>query len=257
MIRHYRPDDFLSYWVEYIWLVDFKDLPEELRKDVIMPLGHMNVIFNLKDDYYIKLMEEKRRAQSVAIVGQIDKAFEVYYGASVFQIGIAMKPTAFKVLFDFDCDKYTNQTIEGTPELYELYENLKKIQTPEQKLNLMWDFLSMKLMKHKERNQQLDEMLQYVHTHLIHFRVHEMAEAFEISMITLERRFKKAVGISPKKYANIKRFIRERMDEDYYFDQAHMIKETKRFTTKTPKALTYQTKELTLKYLMDNENLQE
>ena len=73
-------------------------------------------------------------------------------------------------------------------------------------------------------------------------KIAAIAKELFISESTLERRFKKIVGTTPKKFAQIirLRYIINQMDrqkyldELLYYDQAHFIKEFKTLTGFTP-----------------------
>ncbi|SFF34658.1 AraC-type DNA-binding protein [Paenibacillus algorifonticola] len=57
MIRTFEPDNDLYKLVDYIWIVDFNFLADGNREDIIMPLGHINIIFNYGSPY--RLVGEK------------------------------------------------------------------------------------------------------------------------------------------------------------------------------------------------------
>jgi AraC-like DNA-binding protein len=73
-------------------------------------------------------------------------------------------------------------------------------------------------------------------------------EELHVSQSPLEKRFREAVGTSPKKFASIVRFknlIRDRAPgsslvelayEGGFYDQSHFIKEFKNFTGDTPES---------------------
>ena len=78
-------------------------------------------------------------------------------------------------------------------------------------------------------------------------RIGELTTALHTSQSPLEKRFRRYVGASPKKFAGIVRFRkmiaalergRGHLDSmaylDHYYDQAHFIKDFKRFTSMTP-----------------------
>jgi AraC-like DNA-binding protein len=78
----------------------------------------------------------------------------------------------------------------------------------------------------------------------------ELAQLAHLSRRQLERRFREAVGVSPKRFAEISRFARvfqhlkEQPNANWhdlaqscgYFDQAHFIREFRRFAGETPAA---------------------
>lgn len=77
-------------------------------------------------------------------------------------------------------------------------------------------------------------------------RIKELSEKLFISQSPLEKRFRKLVGTSPKKFASIVRFnavlndmnekkpLSEISFENNFFDQAHFIKDFKQYTGETP-----------------------
>ena len=77
-------------------------------------------------------------------------------------------------------------------------------------------------------------------------RIKELNEKLFISQSPFEKRFRKVVGTTPKKFASIVRFntvldnlnetktLTEICYENNFFDQAHFIKDFKQFTGDTP-----------------------
>lgn len=81
-------------------------------------------------------------------------------------------------------------------------------------------------------------------------RIEALADQLGVSRRQLERRFRAEIGVTPKALAMVMRFRRvldaiERRSEDWtaialrcgYFDQAHLIRDFKRFTGRTPGSL--------------------
>lgn len=88
--------------------------------------------------------------------------------------------------------------------------------------------------------------LALIHKSKGNIKIKELMEQLHISQSPLEKRFRQAVGASPKKFASIVRFkyviqqyssvssLTELGYEAGFFDQAHFIKEFKTFTGDTP-----------------------
>lgn len=88
--------------------------------------------------------------------------------------------------------------------------------------------------------------LALIHKSRGNIRIKELTEQLHTSQSPLEKRFRKAVGASPKKFASIIRFknaiqqygkvssLTELGYEAGFYDQAHFIKEFKTFTGDTP-----------------------
>jgi AraC-like DNA-binding protein len=103
-------------------------------------------------------------------------------------------------------------------------------------------------MKYKQADKLVIAALALIHKSKGTIRVSELMEELHVSQSPLEKRFRAAVGTSPKKFAAIVRFknlIRDRTPgsslvelayEAGFYDQSHFIKEFKNFTGDTPES---------------------
>jgi AraC-like DNA-binding protein len=100
------------------------------------------------------------------------------------------------------------------------------------------------------RNDRIDQLatnaIQRIHSTNGIVKIKKLVEDFHISQDVFEKRFRRAVGASPKQYASIIRMnsiIKLKTNDQNltdvafsgeYFDQPHFNKEFKRFTGQTP-----------------------
>ncbi len=255
-VEHVLPPEKLEKLIDYVWIVQYSNLPESKREDMIMPLGHLNIIFNFENAYYRMLGANGcEKLPNVLIAGQIQSAKKVLYEENVYQIGIAILPPAFMLLFNLNCNEITDRMVEGSAELWDLFENLKRIDTVEARINHIYAFLETKLEQYMKNDQLDTEMIEYIETHNTQFSAKEMADYFYMSLSTLERQFKKKIGLTPKVYADIIKFSSHVTDEEslksHYYDEAHLIKTSQKYTGKTTKQLLKTKDELTLKYILE------
>lgn len=108
----------------------------------------------------------------------------------------------------------------------------------------------------EKRTSRIEEMLAYVEQECEQLSIVKMAHHFRVSVSTLERSFKRDVGLTPKSYGNIVKFrkhveIKGRKNwlEHRYYDQSHLLKASHKFAGKTIKQLEKKLPELTLDYL--------
>jgi AraC-like DNA-binding protein len=130
-------------------------------------------------------------------------------------------------------------------ELLILEEQLCEANDDIKRINVIEEFLISRV------NQTGPDKLVLTALSLIHkskgkIRIKELTERLHISQSPLEKRFRQAVGASPKKFASIVRLknaVRHYANENSltslsyeagFYDQAHFIKEFKTFTGETP-----------------------
>ncbi|MEQ7049960.1 helix-turn-helix domain-containing protein [Paenibacillaceae sp. P-4] len=259
MIQTIKPITDLQKLVDYVWVVDFSDLGDDKREDIIMPLGHINIIFNYASPY--RLVEEKREITlpNAVVIGQMKRAKHVRYGQHLYQIGISLTPLGFIQLFHVPSFEFTEQVVhvdEVDPLLGELYREMRGCKDVEKQITAINHYLLHRLTLNKKDTSRIEQMLMHVEREYNNLNIVRMAKCFEISESTLERSFKKQIGLTPKAYGDIIKFRKLVEDEGLrkdiqigYYDQSHLIKTSKKFTGKTVKELEKPPHELTLHYV--------
>jgi AraC-like DNA-binding protein len=127
----------------------------------------------------------------------------------------------------------------------EVEEKLAATSTDKQRINMVEQFLLSQL-KDIQADKLIVEAVKLIYQSKGIIRVKELNEKLFISQSPLEKRFRKVVGTTPKKFASIIRFdtvldnlngtksLTEICYENNFFDQAHFIKDFKQFTGDTP-----------------------
>ncbi|GKS12092.1 AraC family transcriptional regulator [Paenibacillus chitinolyticus] len=266
MIRTFEPDNVLHKLVDYIWIVDFNFLADGNRGDIIMPLGHINIIFNYGSAYRLVGEKEEMVIPDAAVIGQMKEAKHVQYGQHLYQIGISLTPLGFIKLFHEPGLELTGrivQVIDVDPDLDELYLMMMTSKDVEQRMKAINQFLMHKLALNEKDTGRIEEMLTYVEREYESLNIVSMAKFFGVSVSSLERFFKKYIGLTPKAYGNIVKFRKHVEDEGlrrdmqyHYYDQSHLIKTSKKFAGKTIKELEELPDELTLGYLWHGQQQQ-
>ncbi len=132
-------------------------------------------------------------------------------------------------------------------ELLILEEQLCAAKTDVNKIKVVEQFLISRLKQPVADNLVLGA-LSLIHKAKGNIRMKELMEQLHTSQSPLEKRFRQAVGTSPKKFASIVRFkhtlqlfdsqrsLTKLGYEAGFYDQAHFIKEFKNFTGETPES---------------------
>ena len=124
-------------------------------------------------------------------------------------------------------------------------EQLSSAATDKQRIKMVEQFL-LSEMKHIQMDQLVVEAVRLIYESRGTIRIRELNEKLFISQSPFEKRFRKIVGTTPKKFASIVRFnsVLDNLDntkslteicyENNFFDQAHFIKDFRQFTGDTP-----------------------
>lgn len=127
----------------------------------------------------------------------------------------------------------------------EVEEKLVLAATDKQRIKIVEQFLLSQL-KDIHADKLIVEAVKLIYQSNGTIRIKELNEKLLISQSPFEKRFRKVVGTTPKKFASIVRFntvldnlansksLTEICYENNFFDQAHFIKDFKQFTGATP-----------------------
>jgi AraC-like DNA-binding protein len=127
----------------------------------------------------------------------------------------------------------------------EVEEKLAMTATDKQRIKIVEQFLFVQL-KDIETDKLIVEAVKLIYQTKGTIRIKELSERLFISQSPFEKRFRKVVGTTAKKFASIVRFntvldnlnevktLTEICYENNFFDQAHFIKDFKQFTGDTP-----------------------
>jgi len=168
----------------------------------------------------------------------INKLKELYSDIS-FEIKIIK--TTGDIILDKTLDKIGGKGIF----INEIEEKLSVASTDKQRIKIVEYFLLTQL-KDIKTDKLIIEAVKLIYQTKGTIRVKELNEKLCISQSPFEKRFRKIVGTTPKKFSSIIRFnavldklndtksLTEICYENNFFDQAHFIKDFKHFTGQTP-----------------------
>ncbi len=130
-------------------------------------------------------------------------------------------------------------------DVQEVEEKLSHATGDGQRIKIVETFLLSRL-KDIQTDQLIVEAVNLIYASKGAIRISAICEKLYISQSPLEKRFRKIVGTTPKKFASIVRFntvldqlvqaksLTDICFEHNFFDQAHFIKDFKQFTGETP-----------------------
>jgi len=135
--------------------------------------------------------------------------------------------------------------IFGRQQISETEEKLSVANSNQKRIYIIEQFLLSQLKK-TVQDQLIVAAIKLIYQSKGSIRIKEINDKLAISQSPFEKRFRKLVGVSPKKFSSIVRFnnvlnqlgtektLAEICYENNFFDQAHFIKDFKQYTGDTP-----------------------
>ncbi len=251
--KQYKTSPDLQPYIDCIWFENLFDrIEHRCKKQLLIPDQSVELIFT---DHKIHRSIEGRKEENGLkshLAGMKTKWQHVSLTGSSL-LSIRFKPFAlrhFTRLPILDTiDQHLNiETVFG-PEVLELEAKLFEQTDIFQQIYLIEQFLKKCLHKHQLQPSFFDVLLDRVLKTYGQISIHELAHSFKISTKTVERYFLMHLGIPPKKFCRLVRFVYTiRLQQQcknialtslaydaFYYDQNHFIKEIKKFTGLVPK----------------------
>lgn len=242
----YLPSEILRPYIKYLVVSE-----EEREKEYkVFPFTGLVIGFQYKGQLSTVREDEVSQLSSAGISGIAD-GYKVYRNSS--QIGtilVYFTEIGFTQFAEHPANELFNLSISLDDifiksKVEEVEERLAEALTDKQRIKLVEQFLINHL-----RNVEIDklvvEAVKLIFQSHGNIRIKELNEKLCISQSPFEKRFRKVVGTTPKKFASIVRFnnvlddlnrtksLTEICYENNFFDQAHFIKDFKHFTGQTP-----------------------
>ncbi len=193
------------------------------------------------------LNKDNKELPQLFLYGQTTRYTEHKAIKNFCNIGVYFQPTALKSVFGIDSDELTNQHVDINDLIKtNITDRLSNTTTSDQRIKLLSSFL---IQQAKQREIQ-SEKVNFAAGHLQKgVSLPDIQAELNISERSLERYFKRHVGISPKLYARINRFqsslgslrnanfetLTDIAYQSNYFDQSHFIRDFKEFAGTSPK----------------------
>lgn len=223
--REIKTDGFLSHFIKCFWqsnALEDADL-------TILPDGYFDLILEFRND----------KLQLIKLTGLWTMPLDISKVKNTKQLAIRFKPIASEYLFAIDFKTFLNSVAILPLDFWNLNTlNLNELEDFAAHCEkYCWDVLKDK--KVDDKKLKIFELVFKKETLL----VREIAEKIVWDSRQINRYFNKQYGIPLKMYLNIIRCneaykkIATEMPQSDYFDQAHFIREIKKFTGVLPKDL--------------------
>ena len=212
-MKTYRPLKTLVHLVEFYFEFDIPFSPTSFLPKKILPCGHTNFLFSWGGNWRMDNTRINRHLPTCYITGQFDRYYFLTPSAPLHSFGVAFKPYAFALLFGWDQYEFCNTTV-AFEEVFgkegrRLIEQVSIAAKGVQRVQIVENFLLSRLKKRQGITESpiIINALQIISQHQGIMSVHQLQNNLHISERHLERVFRQYLGMGPKKWANLVRFI--------------------------------------------------
>ncbi len=241
----YIPSDILKPFIKSF------AISENEKADSYQVLPDTCIVMGFQYSGKLSYSQEKKSIplSSVGITGLMD-AYRIFHNSeNTGTVLVLFSETGASAFFNdpmheiFDLSLSLDNLILRS-QMDVIAEQLNESKTDIERINVVENFLISRL-NDKKNDDLVSLAVNFIKQSGGNIKMTTLAEKLNISQSQFEKRFRKTVGASPKKFASIVRlkYILNSPRESNltqlgldagYFDQAHFIKDFKSFTGKTP-----------------------
>jgi AraC-like DNA-binding protein len=249
--RQIRPSAAVGRYVEFYWILEDSNAASGVQR--IVPDGRPGLILNFANPFESYAKRAWRRQPECFLIGQITGPLLLRPSGPAGMLGVQFRPHGAAQLLGMPVHELTDSAIALDDLSQHLFKELDRVR---ERPSLMQAVVALDPILHAlaKRSRVDHSLVSHVVTDIEHaeglISVKQAADRMGWSTRQLQRRFKEAVGISPKLFGRMLRFQRAfRAIEDPaadwvdtavrcgYYDQAHLIRDCREFSGKTPAAL--------------------
>ena len=240
------PTEQLKPYIKY-YVVSEDELENEYK---VFPSSGMVIGFQYKGKLSIIKDDKDSKLKTAGITGIADSYKIFKNSADIGTLLVYFTEIGFTHFASHPANELFNLSLSldaifEKNRVSEVEEKLAVVSTDKQRLKIVEQFLLSQL-KDIQTDKLIIEAVKLIYQSHGAIRIKELNERLFISQSPFEKRFRKVVGTTPKKFASIVRFntvlnnlnesksLTEICYENNFFDQAHFIKDFKQFTGDTP-----------------------
>lgn len=256
VIKYKKPSPFLAHLVSHFWE---KNNPFHqalgYETETVLPETYLNLTFSLGTPYYRATEKTKDFSKlytpQLAAIHTEPNFYKHQPDNHIF--GIKFLPGGLYPFVSNDFSDLTNATLDMElifgKEVHFLAEELYHLPDFESRITRVEAFLLQHLLEHKMRKFSFVKLAtSLLSTKSVNADIAKVAQQLNTNYKTLSRTFYEVIGIAPKQFAQMQRFERalqllfsetqtnctEIGYQVGYYDQAHFIREFKKYAHQTP-----------------------
>jgi AraC-like DNA-binding protein len=253
---HYREYPILALltpFVKLIWSLESNRSICDAPRERILPDGCVELVFHFCDRFCTYFANGERRMQPQSfVVGQMNRFIEIEPRGQIGFVAVRFHAHGAYRFLPGSLKAIAGEVVD-TAEIWkrrsgELTDRLAMAATMAGRIAIVEEMLLTALADNRYEDVLVDRALRLIERDASELKIADLASAIGTSTRELGRRFENAVGVSPKKFLRITRFVRalHRLREcrqetltytavaSGYYDQAHFNHEFREFAGITP-----------------------
>lgn len=251
--KEQRPSSHLAGNIKRFWSLEYDATGELAEPETVLPDGCPEMVFNLSDRFQRVCNGDAEFQPATLFAGQMIRSIVIRPTGRVRLFGVRFHPAGASALFNFPLCELTDQILDygiADSEAVELEEQVNVAGSFSKRVELFEAFFRAKLARSRHVETTADHAVRLIVISGGTTKISNLRNELGVSERTLERSFRRSVGISPKMLSRIVRFQRllelvqnaktpgflEASLEQGYFDQSHAIREFREFSGTTPLA---------------------
>lgn len=230
--------------------------------------GTFDLMFGI--DGAIELVNHKQESSDLSqifTIGLQEGHFGIKFQRQTCIFGVVFYPESFSKLFYFPLHEIANGGRRLDDDLSNAYLNvhyqLRECLNDIERVRLLNSFFLNQLGQIDFSFTQFDQLIKTNRLQANPMEISDMINLSNLSERTIQRKMKQLLGVGPKSFSQVMRikhvlaYIHANPTKDWqdvlylfgYYDQAHFIKDFKRYTGRTPKAFVKEDKGLSKHFL--------
>ncbi|REK49457.1 MAG: helix-turn-helix domain-containing protein [Bacteroidetes bacterium] len=251
--KTYRPIKDLNTFVKCFWTLEGPKENADVRQTIV-PDACIEMIFHYGDLYIQHLENGKSIVQPRCfVIGQLTRPLEIEPSGETGIFSVRFHPMGFLPFATVPIKELENTAV-SLEKLFgkegrELEEKILKTNSTRERIEYIESYLLQRLINRENVDRIVVSTVETILTANGQFSINEISRQAKISRRQLERKFSSAIGLSPKQLsktirlqATLKMLLNNNFTsltslayENEYYDQAHFIRDFKKFTGHTPK----------------------
>jgi len=238
-----------SHAIQAIWQIERRT---PFHKEIIVPKGVVEIIFNLNDSFPIlsQIGDSQYRVSNCFINGFNTAPISLQPPEQQVFFGVQFQPMAVKAIFGTPASEFSNTLVDATlldPVFRSLWHQLAEQSGFEARVSVFLSWLEKRFSEPEPRERLMNDFLVGASWHNV--SVTALANSLYYSPRHLSRKITETTGMNTEEMLLYKKYLHavhlmhhseltltEIAHESHFSDQSHFIKSFKTFTHMTPGA---------------------